>query len=536
MGGRARTTASSGMVETPAVRNTTTPDAASTTSSANPGISSANPGTNRSSDVANGASDIPNVLPPLDVVVDPMPRHGNRYKVWLMAADAIAIVVGLAAAIAVQAAVKPVPWFGRRDEIVLSLLSLPGFAIGAGANRMYRARANERPGEELLNVCKTVAVGVGTIVLIATAVTYKSLSRFWILTMFVTVVACLVAERRVARRVFQRLRSNRRLCRRIVIVGTDGHAIGLLHRYQRNPRLGYEVVGFIGDDDIGVREGVGVLGTVAQLPEVLQRHRCVGVVIAQTSVPSRDVNLLTRRLTDAGYHVTLSSTLRDIDISRLRPQELDGQTLIYVEPVIRTGWRAIAKRAFDLVLASTVLVLTLPILLAAMIAVRLESGGPVIFKQVRVGRHGEVFTLYKLRTMVADAEDRKAELAQMNEADGPLFKIAADPRITRVGRFLRSTSVDELPQLFCVLRGKMSMVGPRPALPDEVAQWDDEVRERLRVLPGLTGLWQVSGRSDSSFEQYKRMDLLYVDNWSLYHDVMICGRTVGAILARRGAS
>ena len=142
----------------------------------------------------------------------------------------------------------------------------------------------------------------------------------------------------------------------------------------------------------------------------------------------------------------------------------------------------------------------------------------------------------KLRTMVVDAEAQKAGLLDRNEMDGPLFKIADDPRITPVGRVLRKLSIDELPQLFCVVRGSMSMVGPRPALPDEAALWDEQVHERLRVRPGITGMWQVSGRSSTSFEDYKRLDLYYVDNWSLTHDIRICAKTVGVVLSGRGAA
>jgi lipopolysaccharide/colanic/teichoic acid biosynthesis glycosyltransferase len=178
----------------------------------------------------------------------------------------------------------------------------------------------------------------------------------------------------------------------------------------------------------------------------------------------------------------------------------------------------------------------LPITVAAIIAIRLEGPGPIFFRQRRVGLDGELFTMTKLRTMVPDAEARRAELAHLNEADGPLFKMTHDPRITRVGGLLRKLSIDELPQLFSVLVGDMSMVGPRPALPHEIEDWDDALHERLRVLPGLTGLWQVSGRSDSSFEQYRRLDLYYVHNWSLGHDLRICVRTVGVVLTGRGAA
>ena len=257
--------------------------------------------------------------------------------------------------------------------------------------------------------------------------------------------------------------------------------------------------------------------------------------MSPASVPEDRLNTMTRRLTDSGYHVAISSALWDIDISRLRPQTVDGRSMIYVEPVARNGAPLMAKRAFDVTFAALLLIATAPLMLGAALAIKLTSRGPVFFRQTRVGRNGELFTMMKLRTMVQDAEAKKAELMALNEADGPLFKMTKDPRITRVGGFLRKTSIDELPQLFAVLQGTMSMVGPRPALPDEVSQWDDATRERLRVLPGLTGLWQVSGRSDSSFGVYKRLDLYYVDNWSMRHDLSICLRTVGVVLAARGA-
>jgi exopolysaccharide biosynthesis polyprenyl glycosylphosphotransferase len=257
--------------------------------------------------------------------------------------------------------------------------------------------------------------------------------------------------------------------------------------------------------------------------------------VSLSSVHPDEVNRLTRRLTDAGYHVALSSSLRDIDLHRFRPQELDGRTLIYVEPTIRNGWRAIAKRAFDLAFASAMLVLTSPLLLLAAIAIKLESPGPVIFRQQRVGRDGTLFPMFKLRTMVVDAEARKADLADRNESDGPLFKMRDDPRITRVGRLLRKLSIDELPQFWNVARGEMSVVGPRPALPDEVAAWPPDVHDRLRVLPGITGMWQVSGRADTTFDEYKRLDLYYVDNWSLAHDVQIVAKTFSTVVLQRGA-
>jgi exopolysaccharide biosynthesis polyprenyl glycosylphosphotransferase len=373
------------------------------------------------------------------------------------------------------------------------------------------------------------------VVLVAFVSESDYLSRFWVITFAVAAAVLLVAERRCARHVFSRMRRQGRLQRAIVIVGTDAHAVRLLHTFQRRPDLGYRVLGFVGDDDIGERGGVKVLGRLSDIERVLVEQDANGVVVSPSTVPDLDINTLARRLTDRGFHFALSSNLRDIDMHRLRPQQFDGFAMLYVEPVIRNGWRPIAKRAFDITVACVVLVLTSPVLLAAMAAIKLQDRGPLLFRQVRVGRDGRPFEVLKLRTMVVDAEARKAELLEQNEMDGPLFKMAHDPRVTRVGAILRKLSIDELPQLVCVVKGSMSLVGPRPALPDEVEEWDADVHERLRVLPGITGMWQVSGRSSTTFEEYKRLDLYYVDNWSLAHDVRICGRTVGAVLRRQGA-
>jgi exopolysaccharide biosynthesis polyprenyl glycosylphosphotransferase len=454
----------------------------------------------------------------------------------LALADTAAVLVGFVFAFVIQAAVRPLTADGLSHHLLLMFSSLPGFALGGAMARLHQARANERPSEEAANIVRTVAVGVALLVILAFGLQFKELSRLWITLVGIGVAGALLVERRIARTVFMRLRASGRLTRKIVIVGTDAHAIGLLHTYQRNPALGYEVLGFVGDDDIGERGGVKVLGPIEQLEQILFTEGAIGVVVSLSSVGQDEVNVLTRRLTDLGYHVALSSSLSDIDVTRLRPQQVDGRTMIYVEPVIRNGWRALAKRTFDLAAAGVTLVATSPLLLGAMIAIKLDSRGPIFFRQVRVGRDGQPFTVLKLRTMVVDAEARKAELFALNEVDGPLFKMTHDPRVTRPGRMLRKLSIDELPQLICVLRGTMSLVGPRPALPSEVEQWDGPLRERLRVLPGLTGLWQVSGRSDSSFEQYRRLDLYYVDNWSLAHDLRICAKTFAVVLSGRGAS
>ncbi len=294
------------------------------------------------------------------------------------------------------------------------------------------------------------------------------------------------------------------------------------------------MLGFTGDKarDHG---GIAVLGSVDDTLDVMRRTGAVGAILSVASLDPSVVNRLTRTLTDAGCHVTLSSSLHDIDISRTRSQNIDGRLMIYVEPTNRSRLHLLLKRSFDVVVALPVLLLTLPIVLIAAIAIKLDSHGPVMFKQVRVGKDGALFEIFKLRTMAQDAEERRSELEGLNECSGPLFKMRSDPHVTRVGRFLRKTSIDELPQLWNVMRGEMSVVGPRPALPSEVEQWTPDLHERLRVLPGITGMWQVSGRSEADFELYRRLDLYYVDNWSLTHDLKIVLKTFLVVLARHGA-
>ncbi|MFK8026173.1 MAG: sugar transferase [Ilumatobacter sp.] len=455
----------------------------------------------------------------------------------LVFADLAALLIGIAGTFLFQLVVKPVSTERALDQLFLALVTVPVFMLAAVYNKLYRSRANGRPFDEAKNIFRSVATGMSWLLLVALAVETRQLSRLWVAALAVFVAGALLIERRMARSIFTKLRQKGQLHRRIIVVGTDEHAMNLVEAYDRDPALGYTVVGLVGDPvAAGANPSVDVLGPAESVLGQLDKHDAVGVVVSLHSVAADTVNFLTRRLTDEGYHVALSSSLRDIDVTRLRPQTQDGRTMIYVDPTVRGGWRGVANRCFDVALACVILLLSLPLQIGAALAVKFTSTGPVFFRQIRVGLDGSHFEVLKFRTMYLDAEERKAELMAQNEADGPLFKMKNDPRVTPVGRWLRKLSIDELPQLFNVRGGTMSMVGPRPALPSEVEQWDDEVRERLRVPPGLTGMWQVSGRSDSSFETYKRMDLYYVDNWSLAHDLLICAKTVRVVLTGSGAS
>jgi exopolysaccharide biosynthesis polyprenyl glycosylphosphotransferase len=238
----------------------------------------------------------------------------------------------------------------------------------------------------------------------------------------------------------------------------------------------------------------------------------------------------------AGVELLVDPGLVEVAGPRMHIRPLMGFPLLHVEEPHFTGWRRVVKRLSDLVLTSVGLLIISPLMLGIAAAIKLQDRGPVIFRQARIGQGGEPFTMLKFRSMVVDAEDRKLELMPNNEGKGGLFKLNHDPRVTRLGRFLRTYSLDELPQLFNVLAGSMSLVGPRPHLASELAQMPSEASRRSLVTPGLTGLWQVSGRSNLEGDAAIRLDLRYVENWSLTLDLLILCKTISAVLARRGAS
>jgi exopolysaccharide biosynthesis polyprenyl glycosylphosphotransferase len=340
-------------------------------------------------------------------------------------------------------------------------------------------------------------------------------------------------EREVIRRTFMHIRRTGRMLRRVVIVGCNEEALDVASMLEHDPMLGYEVVGFVDDNE---DEGNGrVLGPIAHTLRVVRETGASSVIVAATAMNVDTTNRLVRVLLREGIHVELSSTLRDIAAQRLTVRPLGRYPIVYLEPCEASGWRAFAKRAFDITVASVCIVATVPITALIALAIRLESKGPVIYKQRRVGQGGEVFEFKKFRSMVDGAHDLWIDLREKQGASGPIFKLKDDPRITRVGRILRKTSLDELPQLWNVLRGEMSLVGPRPALPEEMVMWEGDLHDRLRVRPGITGMWQVSGRSDADVAAYTRLDLYYVDNWSLFTDLIIMLKTVPVVLFGRGA-
>ena len=395
--------------------------------------------------------------------------------------------------------------------------------------RLYRSRVITRRAEEVRRIVDAGLRAAATVGL-AAYLFGLAVDRTWLLGATVATIAALTAEREVVRRAFTARRIAGRAVRRVLLIGDNAESRRFAEMFETEPALGYTVAGSI---DPSLVEGpTGLTDAVFTAARSLDAS---GVVVAATAVDTATSNRLVRDLVEAGIHVELTSTLADIAADRLTVRPLGRFPVVYVEPRLRGGWRAIAKRLFDVVLASLALVVLAPLMAAIALLVRFDSAGPVLFRQERLGRDGAPFDVLKFRTMVVDAEELLDELVDDNEGAGPLFKMRRDPRVTKVGHVLRKTSLDELPQLWNVVRNEMSLVGPRPALASETDAWDDELWGRLRVKPGITGMWQVSGRSSTTFEEYTRLDLYYVDNWSLVVDLAILLKTVPAVLRTDGA-
>ena len=283
-------------------------------------------------------------------------------------------------------------------------------------------------------------------------------------------------------------------------------------------------------------EGVPVMGDSDHVLDVLAEVGADTVAVtAWSDVSQNDLRRLSWDLEGTGVTLLVAPRLTDISGPRIHIRPVAGLPLLNIEEPEFTGVRRIVKGGMDRLLALMAVILLAPVFVGISVAVGLTSRGPVLFRQIRVGRHGKPFVIHKFRSMYVDAEERLAESNTSTRPTATLFKVREDPRVTPVGRYLRRFSLDELPQFFDVLLGRMSLVGPRPPLPSEVDRYASLVRRRLVVKPGITGLWQVSGRSDLSWDESVRLDLLYVENWSLALDIAIMLKTVLAVLRRRGA-
>lgn len=325
---------------------------------------------------------------------------------------------------------------------------------------------------------------------------------------------------------------------RVLVVGCGDVGRAVMGSIMARPELGYQVAGFLDDDPERRHQDLGrfrALGPVDALPAVLRSHAIDQVIVA---LPWRSIEKIMESMTyceQLGVRARIVPDLFQLRLNRVDIDDISGIPLIGVQDVSIRGWKRAIKRITDVVLAAVGLVMAAPLMVVVAVLIKWDSPGPVLFPQVRVGRDGRRFILYKFRSMVVGADEDKDRLWELNEASGPLFKIRDDPRLTRVGRWLRRLSIDELPQLWNVLKGDMSLVGPRPPVPAEVERYQPWHRKRLLVAPGVTGLWQVSGRSELTFDEMVMLDLFYAENWSLWLDFKIILRTIPTVIIGTGA-
>jgi exopolysaccharide biosynthesis polyprenyl glycosylphosphotransferase len=402
----------------------------------------------------------------------------------------------------------------------------------------YNSRRLQDVWEEWKDIIK--ATSLGTVLLVVVAYIFHIvfftpvfISIFWFSTTILT-----ISFRSLLRYFLKEVRIHGRNLRFILIIGTNERAYAFGEMIKANRASGYRVVGYIDDHLHTAKRGLGLLGTLADFSQIISDLIVDEVVIAlPVKSQYEKIQKVIEEGEEQGITIRCLSHLFHTKVSILSTTTMGGFPVLEMTSKPREDWKALAKRALDVVGACLLLILTLPVTIVAAIAVKLTSPGPVLFVQARVGYNKRIFDLYKFRTMVVDAEKMQRKLETSNEMDGPVFKIEDDPRITKIGRWLRKTSIDELPQLYNVIRGDMSLVGPRP-LPvrDYNGFKKDWQRRRFSVRPGLTCLWQINGRNHTSFEDWMKLDMQYIDNWTLFGDMKILVQTIPVVINGKGAS
>ena len=468
---------------------------------------------------------------------EPLQRRGAKRIALRVIADAMAISAALAIASIIRFEIMNESPAENLDYGLLIAISIPVGVFLFWLYGLYEPRQVLGPVNEAKQVFHGVVAGVVLLFLADSALDLR-LSRGWAFIALFTGFVVVGAERLVVRKTLHFMRRRGGDLTRTIVLGTNIEAFTMARTLEREKWLGYRIVGFVDDDGPTGDEAVDhekVIGRSSELRELIEENDVNLVLVAATAFEAARLNRLFWELQSMDVDLQITSGTLDLMASRMIVQSVAGIPLLYVRRTGMDRFQRTIKRAIDILASGLGLLLLSPMMLLIAASITRDTEGKVFFKQVRVGRDGRLFTCWKFRTMVKDAEQKRAELEHLSEGPGLLFKLKEDPRVTKSGRRLRRYSLDELPQLWNVLRGDMSLVGPRPALPIEVEQYDDWVRNRLKVKPGITGLWQVSGRTETTFWDYVRYDLFYIQNWSLVLDVWILWRTLRAVVTAEGA-
>jgi exopolysaccharide biosynthesis polyprenyl glycosylphosphotransferase len=444
-----------------------------------------------------------------------------------------------------QGPVSFAEFFDARIKItngVLFCLLLLAWNIIFSSFGLYQSKRITNRQSEISEVLKadalaTFALYVAGVLLRIEMMTPSFLFIFWFSVSLLT-----VGSRILLKYLLTNLRIHGRNLRHVLIVGANKRALEFSKMLERHRELGYKIIGFADEEWAGTAElrgqGLQIVCGLDDFSQYLRSSIVDEVVIA---LPIRSLYAQASQIAtlsqEQGINTRLIGGVFDIKLAQSRPEEYEGESVITLYMGMSDGWPLVVKRVFDILSAMLLLAVLSPLFLIVTLLIRFTSPGPVFFLQDRVGLNKRRFRMCKFRTMVPNAEKRLAELESLNEVSGPVFKIKNDPRITPLGRFLRKTSLDELPQLFNVLRGDMSLVGPRPLPLRDYEGFDqDWQRRRFSVRPGITCLWQISGRSSISFEKWMELDMQYIDKWSLWLDLKILVRTIPAVLGGSGAA
>lgn len=473
-------------------------------------------------------------------------RHTNpaSWRYLLVASDVVLILGAFALAYYLRYQLQ---WFRSVDPAFqVSIWAYAPFAVALVLVLLVAFRFSGvypyRPGkgliEQVYQIGTATTVGVVTLIVVSLAFNPLSYSRLIYLYTAMLITVLLGGSRVVIALMRDHLRHYGIGVHRVLLVGVGDVGRMVMRTIAARPDYGYQLVGFLDDNPAKNSTDIGpfrALGPVENCAQVIEHARIDNLIICLPWQSHRVIQRLLHTAEQAAIHAQVVPDFFQLTRDQMQVEVLNGIPLISKRALSITGWNYVVKRASDLIVGGAAALLTAPLMLVVAAAIMLDSRGPVIFAQPRVGKNGRVFQCYKFRSMVAGADQLQHTLADRNEASGPLFKVRDDPRVTRVGRALRRFSLDELPQLWNVVRGDMSLVGPRPNLPEEVAHYQEWHRKRLLVSPGLTGLWQVSGRSDLTFDEMVLLDIYYVENWNLFFDLVIMLRSIPAILRARGA-
>jgi exopolysaccharide biosynthesis polyprenyl glycosylphosphotransferase len=417
-------------------------------------------------------------------------------------------------------------------------LTIIAYLVAFKMYRLYEAKFLTSSLDDFPRVVNAVTIYVMILLVIGSVLAREQLKLELFALIWIGCVTMTPLNRSMVKWLEERMNGRGVFHQNALIFGTGEVGLLVANKLKRHPEARLNIVGFVDESPPANSTRLGglkFLGDESKLLDIIKKYNIRHIIIAFSTASHEKLLKLIRQCDSCNVEFSIVPRLFEIITAQSDLKEIEGVPLVCLRKVKLTRLQWLIKRSIDVIVSGLLLLILVPIFLLIALVIRIDSPGPAFFRQERVGKYGRRFVIYKFRSMVNGAEETQAELHHLNEATGPLFKIRDDPRLTRVGRWLRVFSIDELPQLINVLKGDMSLVGPRPPLPSEVERYKDWEKKRLNVTPGITGLWQVTGRSDLPFDEMVKLDYLYIQNWSVWLDLKLLLQTIPIVLKRRGA-